>query len=364
MTRFEFPPAAALLACAALVGAAPTALAQTWDRRAEQIAIVPVPGDPPGTYRIFAAWVVEASGVSLLPLNTSITFTRNGTTVGTQVVNVTAMGAGGGCDFCPPPNTCICADPGPCACGALWITTAHSAPIALVDGDVVKFAVGAASGGVADQNNANNATGRTFVGKPAFWNRRLIGAKLTPSACPGQPDLYDLSLTLATDLASMDGPLMLGTHLTLDVNGGTAFAFDFCADEPWLTTSTSCISGGSCNEELCGTGSCAGANVPLSCQFVSVLGGGAETCACSSGPQEFVIPGIMIAGLDGTSAIVAKLSAIGAVALAEIPVLDGDNAVRVPLVPLVASCAADLNKDGVVDGADLGLLLGAWGPCP
>ena len=25
---------------------------------------------------------------------------------------------------------------------------------------------------------------------------------------------------------------------------------------------------------------------------------------------------------------------------------------------------ADLNGDGVVDGADLGLLLGAWGPCP
>jgi len=27
-------------------------------------------------------------------------------------------------------------------------------------------------------------------------------------------------------------------------------------------------------------------------------------------------------------------------------------------------CAADLNLDGVVNGADLGLMLGAWGPCP
>lgn len=26
--------------------------------------------------------------------------------------------------------------------------------------------------------------------------------------------------------------------------------------------------------------------------------------------------------------------------------------------------AADLNDDGVIDGADLGLLLNAWGPCP
>jgi hypothetical protein len=28
------------------------------------------------------------------------------------------------------------------------------------------------------------------------------------------------------------------------------------------------------------------------------------------------------------------------------------------------TCAADLNDDGSVDGADLGALLGAWGPCP
>jgi hypothetical protein len=29
-----------------------------------------------------------------------------------------------------------------------------------------------------------------------------------------------------------------------------------------------------------------------------------------------------------------------------------------------AGCIQDINQDGVVNGADLGLLLGAWGPCP
>jgi hypothetical protein len=29
-----------------------------------------------------------------------------------------------------------------------------------------------------------------------------------------------------------------------------------------------------------------------------------------------------------------------------------------------ASCVGDMNNDGVVNGADLGLLLGAWGSCP
>jgi hypothetical protein len=32
--------------------------------------------------------------------------------------------------------------------------------------------------------------------------------------------------------------------------------------------------------------------------------------------------------------------------------------------PCTGSCAADLNADGAVTGADLGALLGAWGACP
>jgi hypothetical protein len=35
-----------------------------------------------------------------------------------------------------------------------------------------------------------------------------------------------------------------------------------------------------------------------------------------------------------------------------------------PNVPPPPACPADLNLDNVVNGADLGLMLGAWGPCP
>ena len=38
------------------------------------------------------------------------------------------------------------------------------------------------------------------------------------------------------------------------------------------------------------------------------------------------------------------------------PVDDGGN--------LVCSCAGDLNGDDIVDGGDLTILLGEWGPCP
>jgi hypothetical protein len=42
---------------------------------------------------------------------------------------------------------------------------------------------------------------------------------------------------------------------------------------------------------------------------------------------------------------------------ASVPEVDAVVAVR-PLAP-----AGDLNNDGHVDGADLGAMLGAWGPC-
>jgi hypothetical protein len=46
-----------------------------------------------------------------------------------------------------------------------------------------------------------------------------------------------------------------------------------------------------------------------------------------------------------------------------------DNAVTGPfnieiLPPAAPPCPADLNNDGVVNGADLGLMLGSWGVCP
>jgi len=34
------------------------------------------------------------------------------------------------------------------------------------------------------------------------------------------------------------------------------------------------------------------------------------------------------------------------------------------IAPAAPPCPADLNNDGAVNGADLGLMLGAWGPCP
>jgi hypothetical protein len=53
--------------------------------------------------------------------------------------------------------------------------------------------------------------------------------------------------------------------------------------------------------------------------------------------------------------------------------LNGDNVVNGADLGLMlgawgpcpsSPCAADLNLDGVVNGADLGLMLGAWGNCP
>ncbi|MCA9286082.1 MAG: hypothetical protein KDA22_12735 [Phycisphaerales bacterium] len=43
--------------------------------------------------------------------------------------------------------------------------------------------------------------------------------------------------------------------------------------------------------------------------------------------------------------------------------LEIDRRVRIEVIAGGGTCPADLNGDGQVDGADLGILLGAWGPC-
>lgn len=44
-------------------------------------------------------------------------------------------------------------------------------------------------------------------------------------------------------------------------------------------------------------------------------------------------------------------------------VLDGNSSIWV-ITPQPVPCPADLDGNGMVDGADLAILLGAWGPCP
>jgi len=336
----------------------------SWDRRAEQIAIVSQPSDPAGTYRITGAWVVEASDVSMIPLNTKVTLSRNGTAIFSTTLDLTASaGVLGNCDFCPGPNTCICAEPsGPCSCNALWLTTAVPNAIPLAAGDVLTLQVANASGGVADANQANDVKTRTFAGQPAFWNRRVGSAQLTPSACPGAPDSYDLSYNVAVDFASMVGAVPMSGKLQLLLDGAIAAEFAYCEDSPWITTGANCFAGG-CGFIECGSGSCAGANVDLDCQMVELQGGGVTTCVCSSGMLGFIAPGIVLPNLTPTSSIALLFVGSLSSSLPELAVLNGDNATQVALVVRPVQCDADINKDGKVDAADLALVLGAWGPC-
>jgi len=64
-------------------------------------------------------------------------------------------------------------------------------------------------------------------------------------------------------------------------------------------------------------------------------------------------------------ALAAPASAQCAGDLNDDGVIDGaDLGVQLSAWGLCTGCAADINDSGVVDGADLGLLLGAWGTCP
>jgi uncharacterized protein YjiK len=80
-------------------------------------------------------------------------------------------------------------------------------------------------------------------------------------------------------------------------------------------------------------------------------------------------------GPDGTIYVVGETPALYVLKPVATPAcpadLDGNGAVGgADLTILLGAwgpcdgCAADINDDGVVNGADLTILLGAWGPCP
>jgi hypothetical protein len=92
-----------------------------------------------------------------------------------------------------------------------------------------------------------------------------------------------------------------------------------------------------------------------------------DNCACSSGCAGAYSSGLNATntGLPLTQELVAGQTyhlVIGSFSSTSGPV-SGSLVIDGPTQP-PPSCLGDLNLDGVVNGADLGLLLGAWGACP
>ena len=91
-----------------------------------------------------------------------------------------------------------------------------------------------------------------------------------------------------------------------------------------------------------------------------VLGQTYYIVAGSFGATVNITATLKIDGPAQTSACVGDLNLDGVVNGADLGLLLGAWGV----CPGAPGCTGDLNNDGVVNGADLGLLLGAWGPCP
>ena len=357
------------------LGSVQSLCAQTsWDRRVEQIAVVAQPGDPAGTYRITGAWAVDVSTATTLSLDTKVTISKNGTAIWSGVVDVDAnVGAVAGCGPCQANTICLCGPwgctccdcpaGGACAC-TTWINTSAPGPIALQNGDTLTVSLVAASGAVLDTNTGNDVKTLSFAGKPSFWNRRLVSAQLTPSPCPSAPHLYDLHYGVAYDMTGIAGEIELFGELQLVVDNSVAYVGGLCQDSPWFTTTASCITGGLCNDDVCGFGSCAGASANLDCVIIELHGGAVETCVCSSGTLNYVVSGISIPGLGSRSTVKCGLSGDRHSALPELTALNSDDSQVVPFTLAPTPCNADINNDGIVDAADLALVLGAWGQCP
>lgn len=217
------------------------------------------------------------------------------------------------------------------------VTVIAPAIAACVNAGVLSFGANpfdnAAGGG--DQTVTTSATGGTTIIYKTVWG------KFTPAVTGA----YTLSLCGSVN----DTKISLGSVCPTTGQTFTSIAYndDNCA----------CSSG-------CGTSLWSSAlnltntGLPLTQELVAgqtylvVLGGYGATTAAVSGS-------LVIDGPAQPPACPADLNQDGVVNGADLGIMLGQWGPCQSGVP----CTADLNSDGLVNGADLGILLGDWGPC-
>ncbi len=335
------------------------ALAQeppAWNRSVEAVAILP---DDTGGYHVTVMIGAEADGIETISdLSVDVFILVNGMLVEEQPHEIIAYPNSDMSSSCPPCPTfqpCICCEAsGICGCGGIIAPapgTAASHP--LQPGDEIIIQAVPPSSALPDSDMSDNELELTFQGEPVFWERRIVSAHLAP---PSTPDgTHDLIVEWEVLLAEITYELDLSTEIVVLVNGVVAGGVDACADSPFLISPDNpCLSIGCELQEGCASASCAGASMTLRCRYANSnwweLG-----CAClSAEPMPLVVPGLVLQPDDEVMVTLAT-SQRGT------PNLPGSEAGAT--MTLTVPCSADLNGDGVVGGADLGMLLAEWGPC-
>jgi hypothetical protein len=352
-------PVLAFAALSVLVG--PAALGQSapeWNRRAEALAVYPDPGDPSGPARIFVVWSIGSSNLSApVDMTTELVFALDGTVIDSFTIPASA---GPNFNECLDGNDCGAAECGDgdyggngvtfhcitediiqgitdCACKETSPPEWPDFPLAIPGGVSCSLVPG--GGGVTETRRDDDTILVDYDGEPIYWARGIeaVSARPTPGAPAG---FVDIEVRGYAEWHGQPNGLALDMIVDLVDRNGRVIASEFVPGFGRSNDPTAC--GGVGCGGLCGFWN----GLQVDCSQSHIF----AACVCGGGWLA-AFPGIDGDGIDGVLAVVLR-PAPGA--LPELPGFGDDDERYV-------GCDGDLNYDGVIDQADLGILLASFG---
>jgi len=338
------------------------------NRRLEAAAVVPTPGGPANTYDVHAIWTIEALGTSAgLNASTEVAvFVGSGAEVpsATAATSVlldltTAVCSPGNCDSgCGGGyingvfNTMLCLEQAgcqaalcPCACRFPYITTTLSG-VSIPQGASVLVTLFAAGGSFPESNQSDDS--RSFIVKrPIFWDQSLHSVDLFPSVQPGQVDLKVTGAStwrLAGGAADMDFEIQVLINHVLVASS----IVDSLAHPPGPGQS-----GCEGSPSICDNGCGAWNQAPVSCDLWVSYPSYLISCECGT-PW---IQGFLALPANPGDVVEVLLKPL----TKSLPALPGSEFDDVLSLQIPDECLGDLDGNGVINGADVGILLAGWG---
>ncbi len=356
---------------ATLAAAAPGQAQQLVDRKLDRVAVVPSEDGKRGHYDLHVIHTVGFNETAAgLDTSTLVSVFVGGSSAPKKTMPVQFQldfsagicgfnGCSGGCGggyidgvF----NNLLCLKESPscpgncdCTCQYPWITTTIPS-VPLDPGAQVDVKLTALAGAFPETQTDNDTYSFVFDGQTSAWDRGVSSVKVKPT--DGSDSKYDVEVAGFVGWAKLMKDADLGFELTLLVNGvpmGTQLIDGIAA--PPGPGQESC--GGS--PSICDNGCGSWQGLPVSCDLMVTYPSYLISCSCGSG----WITGFLAIPMNPNDDVEVVLTALPG-ALPSLPGSEGDNGGS---TTIPAPCSGDLNGDGKVDGADLGLLLSDWGAC-
>lgn len=308
----------------------------------------------PTSVLIHPRFRIEVSGTALTytDVSTVVKTYVNGVAVNSQTIDITAgnpVGAPSGCGItCTTFQPCVCVDTPwgdvECFCGGGWVTC-QPFSASLQPGDEVTLTLSPAPGALPLVSDTQTIE---FTGQSLNWDRAIHSATVVPNRTG--PNLYDIHVDVTT-LTEYEGELEMSMGLELVSPLGTQ-TFEPPDDLPYSTGLCIGSVGVGCSTNCAweiGTGDPIGVCIPWS-------GGFCNKCHWTS-ESAYILQGVLL--LPGLEYELRLTPGGSGPFTPYLP--DSTDEAGSDSITLIGPCDGDLDYNGIVNGFDLALLLGAWG---